>query len=240
MKFSSSTFLSALLLAAACTGGDDGDDQGTTEVSGQAQFRDATTAPDGEPAEPAAPPAQEMDVTLVVEGQGDIPEIDPQCALDPAGAFEAHLVGDAVVDDDGAYLATLGSGAVDVTTPSGCEIPELSGGVVTDITLRAELAATTQNCDTYCAASARADAEAECAGEPDEAQCRGEAEAAFAAACTTTCSTETHVIVAEVSIGAGALGELDLEALQAAALGQFEAELTFDHMEDEAGNTLDP
>jgi hypothetical protein len=240
MKFSSSTFLSALLLTTACTGGDDGDEQGSTEVSGQAVFRDATTTADGEDAAPAAPPAQEMNVTLVVEGQGDIPELDPECALDPAGAFEAHLLGEAEVDDDGAYLATLGSGAVEVTSPSGCEIPELSGGVVTDITLRAELAATTQNCDTYCAASARADAEAECAGEPDAVTCRGEAEAAFSAACTTTCATETHVIVAEVSVGAGALGELDLETLHAAALGQFQAELTFDHMEDESGNTLDP
>jgi hypothetical protein len=38
-------------------------------------------------------------------------------------------------------------------------------------------------------------------------------------------------IVAEVSLAASLLGDLDAEALRAAALGDFSADLTFDHME---------
>ncbi len=231
MKSLSTTVLSGILFLSACTAdGDGGGDDGTA-VTGQAVYRDAGTNRDGTAAEPAAPPAQEATVTIVVEGQGDIPEIDPQCALDPAGAFEAHFLGDAAISDDGAYAGAIGDGAVEIVTPSGCEIPDLTVGVITDVTVRAELAATTQNCETYCAASARADAEAECGADPGAAECRAAAEADAQAACTTTCTTETDVIVAEVSIGASALGELDADALRAAALGELSAELVFDHME---------
>lgn len=218
------------MLFCACTA-DDGSGEADTEVAGAAVYRDATTDHDGNAREPAAPPAQEATITIVVEGSGEIPQIDPQCALDPAGAFEAHFLGEMALSEDGAYLAAVGDGAVQIMTPSGCEIPDLTVGVVTDVTIRAELAATTQNCQSYCQASARADAEAECGASASDAACRAQAEAEAEAACTTTCTTQTDVIVAEVSLGASALGELDADALRAAALGELHADLVFDHAE---------
>lgn len=219
-----------ILFMCACTGGD-GSGDADTEVAGAAVYRDATTDHDGNATEPAAPPAQEATITIVVEGTGEIPELDPQCALDPTGAFEAHFLGEASLSEDGAYLAAVGEGAAQIVTPSGCEIPDLTVGVITDVTIRAELEATTQNCQTYCAASARADAEAECGASPSDAACRAEAESQAEAACTTTCTSQTDVIVAEVSLGASALGELDADALRAAALGELHADLVFDHTE---------
>jgi hypothetical protein len=47
------------------------------------------------------------------------------------------------------------------------------------------------------------------------------------------------VIVAETSLVASLFGDLDGEALQAAALGDFTADLTFDRMEDQDGNVLE-
>jgi hypothetical protein len=39
------------------------------------------------------------------------------------------------------------------------------------------------------------------------------------------------VIVAEASLSASLLGDLDADSLRAAAMGDFAANLTFDHME---------
>jgi hypothetical protein len=220
-----------ILLLCACTGGDADTGDADTEVAGAAVYRDATTNHDGSAAAPAAPPAQDATITIVVEGSGEIPELDPQCALDPAGAFEAHFLGEMALSEDGAYLAAVGDGAAQIMTPSGCEIPDLTVGLITEVTIRAELEATTANCQSYCAASARADAEAECGASPSDAACRAEAETQAEAACTTTCTTQTDVIVAEVSLGASALGELDADALRAAALGELHADLVFDHAE---------
>jgi hypothetical protein len=218
-----------LILMASCTSG--GDDGGDTEVAGQAVYRDAATNHDGTAKDAEAPPAQDVHVSIVVEGTGTIPNPDPQCALDPAGAFQAVYSGSATLDDSGAYVGAMGAATSSITTPSGCEIPELTVSLITDVTVRAELEATTENCQTYCAAEARADAEAECGATADQAECRANAEATAEASCTTTCTTESNSIVAEISVGASAVGELDAEALQAAALGQLHADLVFDHQE---------
>lgn len=224
------SFILVSLLISACTS-DGGDGGAATEVAGAAVYRDSATDHDGNARSPAAPPAQEATISIVVEGTGEISDLDPQCALDPAGAFEARFLGEMALSDDGAYLAAVAEGAAQLVTPSGCEIPDLTVGLVTDVTIRAELEATTANCQTYCAASARADAEAECGASPGDAACRAEAEASAEAACTTTCTTERDVIVAEVSLAASLLGELDAEALRAAALGELHADLVFDHLE---------
>ncbi len=224
------------LFLVACGGG--GASEPATNVSGQAVYRDAATDHGGAQAEPATPPAQGAKISIVVEGSGDIPDLDPQCSLDPAGSFEAHYLGTLNLSDDSVYAAALGSTAAEIVTPSGCEIPELTVGVITDVRVRGELTANTQNCESYCAATARADAEQECGATASSAECRTNAEAAAAASCTTTCTTQAHVIVAEVSLLASLFGDLDADALQAAALGDFEANLTFDHMEDENGNEV--
>jgi hypothetical protein len=222
--------LVSLLFAISCTGGDDGSGD-DTQVTGQGVYRDATTDHAGAAKDPAAPPAQDVQVTITVEGTATIPNPDPQCVLDPVGAFEAVFTGTAVIDDGGAYLGAMGAGSGSITTPSGCAIPELTVGAVTDVTVRAELAATTENCQTYCAASARADAEAECGATADQATCRENAEVTAEASCTTTCTQQSDTIVAEVSLAASTLGSLDAEALQAAALGELHADLVFDHDE---------
>src|SRR5204862_6466018 len=101
----------------------------------------------------------------------------------------------------------------------------------TDVVIRAELDATTQNCDTYCSASARADAEAQCSAAPDRASCWANAEGAAKASCMTECTTQSPTIVAETTIGASALGDLDADAIRAAAFGAITANLTFDTLE---------
>jgi len=224
------------LFLVACGGG--GDSDSATSVTGQAVYRDSATDHSGQQVEPATPPAQGAKLSIVIEGSGDIPQIDPQCVTDPAGSFEATYLGTLNLSDDSLYASSFGSAAGEITTPSGCEIPDLTVGVITDIRVRAELTANTQNCESYCAAAARADAEQECGATASSAECRTQAEGAASASCTTTCTTQTHVIVAEASLLASLLGDLDAEALKAAALGSFEADLTFDHMEDESGNEV--
>jgi hypothetical protein len=230
------SLLSIFSFATACTSSDDDGDAGT-RVAGQAVYADSATDENGNPQDPAVAVGT-ADLSIVIEGSGTIPEIDPQCAIDPTGVFTASFLGEMTIAEDGAYVATLGSGSGSVTTPSGCEIPDLEVGVVTDVRVRAEIAATTQSCDGYCEASARASAEAECGASPSAAECRAAAAAEASASCTTTCTTETHVIVAEVSLAASLLGELDVETLRAAALGELHVDLVFDHMEDEQGNVI--
>lgn len=223
--------LVSMLFLLACTASDDGSGEPATEMRGAAVYRDSATDHAGDAQPPATPPPQTATVTIVVEGQGDLPELDPQCALDPAGQFEAVFDGALTLDDDGLYVATLAEGSGVIATPSGCEVPDLEGGVVTDVRVRAELAATTANCETYCAASARADAEAECGASASAAECRAAAEADAQASCTTTCTTETDVIVAETSLSASLFGDVDADALRAAALGELTVDLVFDRLE---------
>ncbi|NVB78462.1 MAG: hypothetical protein HOV81_08730 [Kofleriaceae bacterium] len=229
------TFISLL---AACTGGDTSTTESAATVDGTAAFRDATTNTDGSAHDAATPPSQGAHVSVIVKGTGEVPHLDPQCAQDPLGSFEAHYTGTATVSDDGAYAAAFGSAAAEILSPSGCAIPDLTVGLITDVVVRAELAVNTQNCSAYCAASARADAEAECGATPSSAQCRTSAQAQAEASCQTSCTTEAHLIVGEVSIGASAIGHADIEMLRAAAFGQLEANLELDHLEDAQGRVI--
>ncbi len=221
------TLLTAVLFTACAA-----DEEATsTQVSGVSHYRDAQTDHTGNAQEASSPAPQDVSIEIIVRGQGELPELDPQCSLDAAGEFRALYTGTATLDEDGVYLAGLTEADGRIETLGGCELPDLTVALISDVVVRAELAATTQNCETYCAASARADAEAECGATADQAACRADAEAEAAAACTTTCTTETDAIVAEISLGASAVGSLDAEALRAAALGELNADLTFDHLE---------
>jgi hypothetical protein len=221
----------ALLSLLVACGGGDGTGEASSEVTGAATYRDAETDLDGNATDPAAPPSQSVRLLVTIEGEGTLPEIDPECALDPAGRFEAHYTGTAELSGDAAYAALFGETSGQFVTPSGCEIPDLTVGLITGVTIRGELTATTENCDTYCSAEARADAEASCGATSSAAQCRTDAEAAGKATCVTECTTQTDVIVAETTISATALGDLDADALRAAAFGDLEANLVFDRME---------
>ncbi len=226
------------LLASALTFGCSNDHESDTSVSGSAVYRDATTDHDGATQPAATPPAQSARVSIVVKGTGTIPEIDPQCALDPAGAFEAHYLSTMTVTGGELYSATVAEGSGQIQTPSGCAIPNLTVGLITDVVVRGELSINTTNCETYCSAQARADAEAQCGATASAAACRAQYEAQASGQCQTTCTTTAHAIVAEISLAASLLGDLDADALRAAALGELTADLTFDHLEDANGNEL--
>jgi len=226
--------VASTLLAGACTSESDGG----ASLSGSAVYRDAATDHGGATQPPSTPPPQSARVTITVKGSGQIPNVDPQCALDPAGQFEATYLSTMSVTDGNVYSATVASGSGAIETPSGCAIPDLTVGLITDVVIRSELSITTQNCDTYCSASARADAEAQCGATATAVSCRADAEASAMAQCQTTCTTKAHSIVAEVSLAASLLGELDANALRAAALGELTANLTFDHLEDADGKDL--
>lgn len=233
------TRLTFISLVAACTGSGTSTTESDTTVDGTAVFRDATTNNDGTPHDAATPPAQGANVRVIVRGTGQIPDLDPQCARDPLGSFEAQYTGSATVSDDGAFAAAFGSAAAEILSPSGCTIPDLTVSLITDVVVRAELAVNAPNCNAYCAASARADAEAQCGSTPTSAQCRSSAEAQAEASCEATCTTQAHLIVGEVSIGASAIGDVDTETLRAAALGQLEASFELDRLEDAQGRVVD-
>lgn len=222
---------SIILFGAACTS--DGDQ---TQLTGSAVYRDARTTHDGTTAEPAAPPAQSARVSVVIKGTGQIQDLDPQCALDPAGAFEAHYLSSLDMTDGSVYAAALASGSIQ--TPSGCTIPDLTVGVVTDIVVRGELAINTTNCNTFCSARARAEGEAECGATASSAACRADYEADAAAACVTTCTTRASKILAEVSLAGSLLGDIDAQGLRTAAFGDLSADLTFDTLVDANGESL--
>jgi hypothetical protein len=207
------------------------DSTSDSSVVGQAVYRDAATDHQGTAQQAATPSAQTAKVTVTIEGTGTIPNIDPKCAVDPAGAFEAHYAGTADLASDHAYTSSFASAAQSIVTPSGCAIPDLTVSVITDVVVRAELAITTENCNVYCAASARADAEAQCGASASAAQCRSNAEATAQAACTTKCTTQSHAIVAEVALGASAVGHMDADLLKAAAFGDLTANLKFDRLD---------
>jgi hypothetical protein len=225
--------LASILFLTACSS--DGENATESHVTGDASYRDATTDHAGAAREPTAP-TQSAKVTVIVKGTGTLPQVDARCALDPAGQFEARYASTVDFSDGSAYLAAIGTAAI--TTPSGCELPTLSGAIVTDVRIRAEIEATTQSCETYCQAYARAEAEQSCGATASAASCRGTAEATAEGTCTTTCTTSAEHIVAETSLAAALFGDLDAEDLRAAALGDLDANLTFDHLADANGERL--
>jgi len=225
----------ASALAFGCTSNES---QSSSSLSGNAAYRDATTDHDGATKPAATPAPQSANVTIVVKGTGTIPQIDPQCALDPAGQFEAHYLSTMSVSDGEVYTASVAEGSGNIQTPSGCAIPKLTVGVITDVVVRGELTINTTNCEAFCSAQARADGEAQCGANASAAQCRAQYEAQASAQCQTTCTTKAHAIVAEVSLAGSLLADLDADALRAAALGDLTANLTFDHLEDANGKDL--
>ena len=120
-------------------------DTGSTQVMGQAVYRDATTDHSGAPQTAASPSPQTIQVTVTVKGTGTTPMIDPRCATDPAGVFDASYAGTAQMSNGNTYAATLASGSGTIATPSGCTISNLTVGAVTDVVVRGALSVTTEN-----------------------------------------------------------------------------------------------
>jgi hypothetical protein len=201
----------------------------SAKLTGNATYRDATTDHAGNPQPSAQPAPQTADMSIVVKGTATIPHVDARCAADPAGAFEAHYASALDIASGSSYVAAMETGTLE--TPSGCTIDTLTGAVVTEIDIHAELDATADNCQTYCSASARADAEASCGSTANEATCRESAEASAMTSCTTTCTQSGARIVADLRLGAGALGSVDADSLREATFGGLHGDLTFDHVE---------
>jgi hypothetical protein len=224
--------LALLILVGACTSSGSGEGTSSSEIRGDAAFRDAATDHAGQPQQPAAP-TQSAKLSIVMHGNGQfsLSDVDPRCALDPAGQFQAVLSGTASMDNGSAYVAALASGSGAVTTASGCSLPSVASLIVTDAKLRAEITTTTQSCSAYCAASARADAESECGATASAASCRASTETSAAASCQTQCTTQSHSIVAETSLATSLFTGLDFTDLKAAEIGDLQANLTFDHLE---------
>jgi hypothetical protein len=233
MRITLGIVYSSLLVSACTSDGDAG-----AELSGKAVYRDSTTDHAGAPKAPDAPPPQNAHISMVVKGSGQIPQLDPQCALDPAGQFEAHYLGTLSASDGNVYAASIAEGSGTIQTPGGCAIPDLSVGLITDVVVRGDLTVNMTNCETYCTASARADAESQCGATASASTCRAQYETQASARCTQTCTTKASTIRAEISLTASILGELDAEALRAAAFGDLAADLTFDHMLDGNGERL--
>jgi hypothetical protein len=215
-----------LCLLAACTSSNTS--SSSAQLTGNATYRDAHTDHTGAPAQPAKPAPQTADVTIVVKGTATIPHVDARCATDPAGAFQAQYMSALDITNSAAYASAMGAGTL--TTPSGCTIDTLTGAVVTEVDIHAELDATTENCTTYCAASARADAEASCGATAADASCREMAEAQAAASCTSTCTQSSNRIAADLTLGAGALTHVDADSLRSGAFANLQGDLTFDHV----------
>jgi len=229
------------LAITACDGGDSGNNNNGEEAAatqGNAKYRDASTNSGGDAVAPESPPAQDgMQVSLELEGSGLLSGLDADCADPDTGSVNGLYEGEGEIDENGAYTSSLAM--VDLTTPSGCTLDDLSLDVVTGVTFHAELTNTQENCTTYCDAYARAYAEDECSLDLDQASCRSELEADASASCETECTTSQNVIVAEVELGATALTDLSADSLEGSALGTIDLDLTFDHLEDGDGNDVD-
>jgi hypothetical protein len=232
---------SLTITAAAC--GSDGEgtvnDEADTSVVGKAIYRDSSTDHAGNAWAGSAPPAQDADITIEVRGTGTLDGLEPQCSLEgTSGAFEGVYAGEVSLDDAGLFASLVSSTTATFETPSGCEIPTLTVGAVTEVVVRAELDATTANCNAVWEAHGRAEAEAECGATADAASCRTTAEADAQASCTASCAAETHRIVAETTLSADALARLNASELSGAALGELDIDLVFDRVVDAQGNVV--
>ncbi len=205
-----------------------------TALRGEAAYRDAGTDHAGNPHRVASP-GHTARFSFVLRGNGEFSpeELPSTCALDPAGQFQAIFTGATELGSGSAYVAAIAGASV--ITASGCQVPELTSMLLVDARVRAEIDATTLSCTPYCSASARADAESECGTLASAAQCRASAEAELRAECASICTTRADRIVAETSLAVSLFGDVEFEALRTAALGDLEANLTFDHLEDADG-----
>lgn len=229
-------FILLALALSACTSSSES--TSSSQLTGSTKYRDAATADNGQPQQPASPSPQHANVTIEIQGNGTIPQVDPRCATDPAGSFVATYASNAQLNNGGAYVAAVGATSGTITTPSGCTIGNLTVGAVTGAKVIADLSITTENCQTYCDASARADAEAQCGATAGAATCRAQMESTLSGSCQTTCTTQAHSIRAEADVGASALGQLTADELKTAAIGDLEATLVFSEMVDASGKKL--
>lgn len=208
------------------------------DLTGPALFRDAGSHPDGSAAISARPAGQDVDVFVELDARGSYHDVDPLCSLASRGELEGEYgaVGEI---DRGLMFATMSSSDASFWTSLGCELGDPRIGLAQSITVRAELEATVPNCDAYCAAYARAEAEAICGVGPDAATCWAEEESAAMASCTLTCEDEAYAIVGETTLDATQLANANEYGLRAGALTRLRAELSFDHMEDASGDEIE-
>lgn len=235
-------FIACTLGLLAC-GNDDQLAEGDSSSEGEVTYRDAETEADGSPKEPAAPEEDSgppMWVEVVVDAAAELDVSDPSCSLDGLGnSLEVLYSGEAVINDDGTYVAVFSSSEAEIIGAPECTLPDLSISAVTGVSVQGWYETTTQRCETYCESSARAEAEQACEGSSDEASCRAEAEAEHEASCTTSCEdAETYAIFAEASLGADQVAEVSTNMVSGDGMGSISADLRFEALVDSEGNTV--
>ncbi len=228
--------LTTLVGLTGCTAADEGEVD--TTAQGVCTYQDATTDQGGNPRAPARPPAQTMAIELQVDGNGTLDGLQTDCVDGLTGSFEGLFEGEAELAGDGTYVAGLASATAVFETPGGCDIPAIDIDAVSRVSVRASLPASDVNCDGYCAARARAAAEAECGAEPTAIACRAAAEADYQASCSAACTVDQRRLVAETELQAAAVAELSARNLSGAALGDLDVDLEFDRIEDVDGNVI--
>ncbi len=221
------TPLLLIALVTACA-----DEDAETESTGNAQYVESSQTAD----EPARPDGFFVEVRA--EGTGEFAVPGAECAADSVtGAFTALYEGNAEVNNDGTYVASMA--VVEAQPPSGCDVPDLDVALVTDIVVRGEVQATTASCEAYCDSKGAAYADTECEGNADEATCRMETTTTYSSDCVVECDNDFVRMVAETSVTGTALSSLDLQSLSGAALGTITADLTFDRLQDDEGADID-
>jgi hypothetical protein len=209
------------------------------DVTGTAVYRDASTNLDGTPHQAASPEPQDAALTVVVTGTGTLRDVAPPCAPDGVGMFVVGYIATMRLDDDAMFEADVDKTGAVLTTPAGCVIGSLTRGTITGIALRGSLPADATNCQAFCDARARVDAELQCSAATNADACRTRAQPPESAACQVTCTTQAIAIVGNGSVATAhldALDGIDGIALRTGTIGTLSADLVFDQLADASEN----
>ena len=216
---------------------------GDGRAEGQTTFRDAGTKPDGTAREPATPEEDDgppLWVEVVLEAAAEVDLTDPRCSLDGLGSsLEVLYSGEATLSEDGAYVASFASADAEIIGAPECTLPDLSISAVTGVSVQGWYETTTQRCESYCEASARAEAEEACEGDADEVSCRAEAEAEHQASCSTSCEDSgTWAIYAETALDASQVADVSTSMIAGEGLGAVSADLRLELLVDADGDEV--
>ena len=208
-----------------------------SEARGQSTYTDQDRGQDGQTWTAERPEPQQSWMEVRAETSATFSVSDPGCELDALGGSLLVLFeGDAQIDSNGAYVSALTLASFE--TPSGCTVPEAELAAVTGITARMELPVTVENCQSYCDAKARAEAEQACEGDVDEASCRTDLEATYSSDCQTTCTTTAFAIGAETTLDVATTTAVGADLVATGALGSFTVDLMFEELSDDSGQTI--
>ena len=210
----------------------------TTGFRGKIGFEDARHDLDGERVRPASPVAGDADVTVEVYGDASWDGLLPDCGFLLGGEVSGLYEGEGRVSEDGAYIAAFNENEASFVADAGCLIEDLTLDAVSGAYIRAELEATYPQCEAFCAAAARSEAEGMCGASPDAAECRLAEEASIEASCMVSCTEEASYIVGEAEVSGGAMATIN-RGLSGEGWGVARTHIRVDHMEDAEGDEVE-